>query len=427
MNPKHERDEYDAIIVGSGTCGATIANALCQQNKKVLILERGSNAPLSESLFAMASMADEVSLGDGSLSTMRGVVTGGSTGLYFGVVNYPPLDIFRALGIDLAADLDAVKAELPIAPLPDELLTAQTRALRDSATSLGHDWHKNDMLIDLAKCRDGYSYEAKWKARTYVDQALAAGAVLVNRATAQKVLVDGNVAVGVEYRLRKNLFGGELRRAYASKIILCAGETATPKLLRDSGVEGIGDRGFYCNPGYAIYGLVPGLQGTSGFVGGMGCTYEDGIELGDANVPRPLHRPMMLGGMKLRHLFSFPQSIGIGVKVKDGLAGKLKDDGRFHKAFGRDEQLRLDKGKQEAIRVLRKAGAAHIVDFGLTAAGRVGGLVRIQQHVDANLETSFRNLHVCDGSVIPDDMRGTPTVTLVCLAKYLTRRLLPAL
>ncbi|UXY16143.1 GMC family oxidoreductase N-terminal domain-containing protein [Chitiniphilus purpureus] len=419
--------EFDAIIVGSGTCGATIARALCRRNKNVLLLERGDNAPVNESLLRMAAVMDEVPLGEGRLATMRAIATGGSTGLYFGVVNYPRPDTFSRLGIDLGADFDAVRQELPIAQLPEALLGDQNRRLRESALALGHAWQKNDMLIDLAKCDGGYRYEAKWKARSYVDEAVAQGATLISRATVHKVLIEGGKAVGVEYRVRRGLFGSETRRVYGARIILAAGELASPQLLRDSGVPGIGDRGFYCNPGYAIYGLVPGLTGRSSFVGSMGCSYDEGIELGDANVPQHMLRPMMLAGFKLRHLVASTRSIGIGVKVKDGFGGELRPDGRLHKTFDREDRQRLDKGRAEAIRILRHAGATHITDFGVTAAGRVGGLVRIGEHVDDKLETRYRNLYVCDGSVLPDDMRGTPTLTLVCLARHLSRHLLATL
>jgi hypothetical protein len=372
------------------------------------------------------AIADEVRLGDDDLSTVRAISTGGSTGMYFGVVNYPDPETFRAVGIDLSEELAAVKRELPIAKLPDELLSPQARRLRDSATALGHPWQKNDMLVDLSKCTSGYSYAAKWKAKSYVEEAVrCGGAKLVNRATVQRVLIDRNRAIGVEYKVRKGPFGAEIKRAFGTKIVLAAGELASPKILRDSGIKGLGHKGFFCNPGYALYGLVPGLNATDGFVGAMSSVCDDDIELGDANVPLVLHRPMMLGGLKFKHLFAFRDCVGIGVKVKDGLGGELKENGRFHKSFSSDDHRKLKKGKEEAIKVLKNAGAKHIVDFGLTAAGRVGGLVRIQEHVDAKLETQYRNLHVCDGSVIPDDMRGTPTVTLVSLAKYLSKQLLP--
>lgn len=421
---KHE--EFDVIVVGSGVCGATIAREMSRQGRKVLMLERGGSAPARESLAGIAGIADEVRLGERKLATVRALTTGGSTSMYFAVANMPPLELFRTHGIELADDLEAVRRELPIAALPDRLLTAKARRLRASAIELGHDWRKNEMLIDASRCDSGYRYEAKWKALDYVEDALAAGATLIQRAMVVRVLREGGRAIGVEYRRRKG-FGSELRQAYAGKVVLAAGELATPTMLRDCGVDGVGARGFFCNPGYGVYGLVPGLGGgEEGFVGSMSCHLDDGIELGDANVARVLHRPMMLAALRFRHLLSYGDCVGVGVKVKDGLGGRLEADGRLRKGFDHRDQVRLDRGRREAVRLLERAGAKHIFDVGLRAAGRIGGLIRIGEHVDGKLETSLRGLHVCDGSIIPDDMRGTPTVSLICLARHLSRHLLAA-
>lgn len=424
MNNNQKTKEFDAIVVGSGASGATVARELSRQNKRVLILERGGYAPLKEGLVGIARIADEVKLGDDEMSTVRAVTTGGSTCMYFAVVAYPPINVFGELGIDLTEELHQVKTELPIAALPEGMITPQMKCVRDSALSLGYDWRAKDLLVDAKKCVNGYSYHAKWNARTFIDDATQNGATLVNHAAARRVIVDKDVAIGVEYTVKNGFLSSEVARAYGRKIVLAAGELASPMILRDSGVSGVGDRGFYCNPGYAIYGIVPELKGISGFCGAMACEYEDGIELGDANIPKSLHRPMMLGGLKVRQFFNFPKTIGIGVKISDGFGGELSEDGAFHKTFGKEERLKLDKGKQEAIRILKNAGAKHITDFGVTAAGRVGGLVRIGEHLGSNLESCYRNLHVCDGSVIPEKMRGPPALTLVCLSKYLSKQLL---
>lgn len=428
-NLHRDMHEFDAIVIGSGTCGATIARELSRAGKRVLMLERGGNAPLRETFGGIVTIADTVALGANRLSTVRALTAGGSTAMYFGVANEPPLDAFRALGIDLVRELAAVRAELPIGQLPDALLSPQASRLRESAVALGHDWRKHEMLIDVSRCLSGsgYAYEAKWKARRYVEDAVHAGATLVTHATVERILVDGTRAVGAAYRERRRPFGSVMREARARKIVLAAGELVSPHMVRDCGIPGVGARGFYCNPGYALYGLVPGMRGTDGFVGSMGCVLEDGIELGDANIVRALHRPMMLGGLHFRHLRAFPETLGIGVKVCDAPGGQLRASGRFDKRFTREDRLKLDKGRQAAVAVLKAAGARHIVDLGLRAAGRVGGLLRIGEHVDARLETRLRDLHVCDGSVLPDDMRGTPTVTLVCLARYAARHLLAAL
>ena len=84
------------------------------------------------------------------------------------------------------------------------------------------------------------------------------------------------------------------------------------------------------------------------------------------------------------------------------------------------------EGEEAARQVLARAGATRVFNFGLSVAGRVGGFVRLGEHLDAQLQTRLRNLHVCDGSVIPDAMRGTPTLTLLSLSRYLARHLAAA-
>ena len=43
---KTKKQHFDAIVVGSGPGGATVAKELSLNNKKVLILEWGSIAPI---------------------------------------------------------------------------------------------------------------------------------------------------------------------------------------------------------------------------------------------------------------------------------------------------------------------------------------------------------------------------------------------
>ena len=54
MNSKYQ--QFDAIIVGSGPGGATVARELTRRNKKVLILEWGSNAPIKGTVLQTIAM-----------------------------------------------------------------------------------------------------------------------------------------------------------------------------------------------------------------------------------------------------------------------------------------------------------------------------------------------------------------------------------
>lgn len=416
MHARSNLEEYDVIIVGSGTGGATVARELTKLNKKVLILEKGSDATLKESFMGLASIVNEVSVGK-KLASMRAITTGGSSALYAAIAEEPPLDKFLELGIDLSKELEEVKSELPVAILPDNLISAPALKLRDSAVELGYPWQKSTMLIDQQKCTNGYSYSAKWKAKGYVEDAVAGGAKLINRATVTKILTDNNQAVGIEYKT-----GRSITSVFSKKIVLAAGVLETPKILSASGILNFENSGFYCNPGFLIFGNISDLRGKDNFVGCMSAEVEDGLVIGDANLSRTFYQIMMLVSLKFPRLFSFSKSIAIGGMIKDEIGGSISSDGKFYKELTIEEKNKLSKGESIAKQIMKNSGADNLFYCG-PDAGNVGGFMNIPQHIDTNLEASTRGLYVCDGSAIPRSVRVYPTLTLVCLGKYLARHL----
>jgi hypothetical protein len=417
----HSEAEFDAIVVGSGPGGATVARELSKARKRVLLLERGHDKPLKEGFLSMAPIVNSAAVGE-NLATTRAFTTGGTTALYLGVAGAPPLEQFRKLGIDLSEQLAEAERELPLTMLPDHLLGAQTTRVRDSAMELGYPWKKNTMLVDLAKCPSGYAYEAKWTARAYVRDAVEEGATLMTGAKVLKVLADGNRAIGVEYRVQKGKKDFEIRRAFGTRIILAAGGMASAVILRDSGIRSVAKSGFYCHPCFGVFGMVAGLNAGDGFAGSMQTELDDDISCGDGNFARTFYRMFMLGGGRFIRAWFHSRSIGVGVMVGDGLGGELRDDGQYHKELTGDEMRRLDKGGEIGLGIIRNAGGKNIFKSRITSA-HVGGSIRIKEHLDENLQTEYANLHVCDGSVIPAEFKEPPTLTLICLGKYLAQHL----
>jgi choline dehydrogenase-like flavoprotein len=413
--------EFDAIIVGSGPSGASIARELSKRKKRVLILERGGEAPLKEGSLATASILNAVSVSD-NLATTRAFTTGGTTAVYFAVADSPPLEAFLSLGIDISRELEEAREELPLATLPDELLGVQAKKVRDSALELGYPWNKNTMFVDLSKCASGYSYEAKWNARSYLQEAVKEGATLISRARVLKALVEKNRAIGVEYKFQKGKKAFEIRQAFGTKIILAAGATASPIILRASGMKNVATSGFYCHPSFAVFGAVSGLKAGENFIASMGAKLEDDIGLGDANPARAFYRMFMLGNRRFIRAFFHSKSIGVGVMVKEGLGGALQEDGRYYKQLKKEDLRKLEKGEKIARQIIQNAGGKHIFKSRLSA-GHLGGAIRINEHIDNGLQTEYSNLHVCDGSVIPNNVKVAPTLTLICLGKYLANQL----
>jgi choline dehydrogenase-like flavoprotein len=414
--------QFDVIVVGSGAGGASVARELSCLGKRVLVIERGHASIARDGLRYLASVSDYVPVTD-EAGMARALTTGGTTALYFGVAEFPPIDTFKAMGIDLTEAVAKVRHSLPLAtPVADRLLGAQTLRVAASAAELGVPWAKVPaMLIDQDKCGPGYTPAAIWRAQAYLDQAVAAGARLITSARVRKVLVEGGRAVGVEYEdgpAKRRV----TRQAYARRVILAAGALATPQLLRDSGLANVGQHGFYCDPAFFVIGHVDGLKGGDLFPGCMGTVETDGLILGDGCLSRTLYRGSMLAARQWRKLLRHRSHVGVGVMVRDGLGGALGADGRLHKRFTGAELAKLEQGAALATRIVENAGAKGVFRTGLSAA-HVGGVLALGTDLDADLQTGISHLHVCDSSLLPVNVRLTPVVTLVSLGHYLAQRL----
>lgn len=412
---------YDAIVVGTGPGGASVARELSRTGQHVLMLERGSNKPIRESFLGLSAMVDSVSVGE-SLDAFRAVTTGGTSALYFAGAEQPDLDVYASLGIDLSKALEEVKKELPIDYLSDELLGSKVRTVRDSAVALGYTWTKTLMMIDQAACTSGYTPPAKWNSRSHVDEAINNGSTLVNGAKVIRVSNENGRATGVEVELYKGRKCVTKTQVKAPKVLLCAGALATPMILESSGVTNVGADGFYCDPGFLVMATVPGLKGGNEFAGAMGADATGDIALGDACGNRTMHKLFMLQNMKVRQYFAHSKTIGIGVLLRDKVSGTISNERGYQKKLTESELAKLGQGAESAIEILRNAGGVNMVR-GRTSASHVGGVLQINSQIDSSLQTQIDNLYVCDGSVIPAVKRGSPTLTLICLGKYLASRL----
>lgn len=187
------RESYDVIVAGSGPGGASTARELARRGLRVLVLEQGSAAPLAGTLAQMAAIAAVPGRGaffhsDASLM-VSGITAGGSSAINFATAAPPPAAMFAAHGIDLAPALAELCAELPMAPLPDNLVGPMATRMMQAAQSLSLPWRKLDKMIRPQICRSGCwrcvygcPFGAKWTARDLLDEACAHGAQLADRA-----------------------------------------------------------------------------------------------------------------------------------------------------------------------------------------------------------------------------------------------------
>ncbi len=420
---------YDAIIVGSGPGGATVALELANKGQKVLMIDWGGDAPIKGTYLQAAEMGGipgkSMLLTYKGLSMVRGIVAGGSSVLYYGTCFEPPYDMLKSYGIDIAADVEEVKNELPVAPLSDNLIGPMAKRIMGSARELGYDWNKLNKYVyqdkcrsDCDKCNLGCPHGAKWSARMYVDEfKTKQGCKFIARAKANRVLVENRKAVGIEF-----VAGGVLQQAYAPVTILGAGGIGTPVILKASGIHGAGYDYFF-DPLICVMGTIPENLGGREFPMATGMHMpEDGYVMTDMTVPKGAFQAFSAQVGRLDKLFSHGNTLQIMIKAKDTLGGKLTDSGGVRKKLIPEDNAKLMNGYERAKEILKNAGAKDIYKSWYIAA-HPGGTAKIGDIVDSNLMTRFDNLYVCDCSVIPEAWGLPPSLTLLALGKRLARHL----
>lgn len=422
------RPSYDAIVAGSGPGGASVARELARGGARVLILEQGGAAPLKGTLGQMAAMAAIPGRGayvhrDASLM-VSGITAGGSSAINFATAAPPPQAMFAAHGIDLSPQLDALRAELPMAPLPDTLVGPMAARMMDAARALGLDWRKLDKMIRPQSCRSGCwrcvygcPFGAKWTARDFVDDACRHGAQLVDKARVTRVLVKDGAATGVEASI-----GGHTRAIGAKLVVLAGGGVGSPRILHNSGL-GPRRAPFFSDPVVAVMGTVDGIDGGAEVPMAAGLHLADeGISLADLTLPRPMYQGFVAQVGRFDRLFAHRRTLSMMVKIRDEIGGAVGPRWVDKRLTGADRD-RLGRGTALARDILCKAGARRIFQTHHFAA-HPGGSVRIGAGVDSDLKAGAAGLYVCDASVIPDPWGLPPTLTLLCLGKRLGGHLL---
>ncbi|WP_036174013.1 FAD-dependent oxidoreductase [Massilia sp. 9096] len=424
---------FDAIVAGSGPGGAMVARELARAGARVLLLERGGDAPLRGTLGQMAQVAAMPGRGaflhrDASL-LVRALTVGGTSTLNFATAAPPPAALFAAHGIDLAPFLAALRAELPIAPLPDDLVGPLARRIALGAEAAGLPWRKLDKMIRPQTCRAGCwrcvygcPFGAKWSARDLVDDAVRHGATLLARAQVTRVRVEAGRAAGVEA-----LVDGRMRVFTAPQVVLAAGGIGTPRILRASNLLE-SDPPFFSDPVVAVMGSVDDLALRDGEAGGAevpmaaGASFDDeGIALADLTLPKPMYQAFAAQVGRLDRLGAHGRTLAIMVKIRDEVGGRV--GARWvDKTLTRQDRARFAHGSKMARTILREAGARRVFQSWHFAA-HPGGGVPIGAALDADLGTATPGLSVCDASAIPGPWGLPPTLTLLCLGMRLGARL----
>lgn len=409
---------WDAIIIGSGPAGATLAQELSRGGRKVLLLEAGRSVTPRSPLIDMLRTARIRHLGGGA-TLVRGQAVGGTMLLYYATANEPPMARFQELGIDLSDAWKKLQDLVPLAPLRDDLIGPMAEAIRDSALKQGYAWQKLPKLIDQSRIEPGRLGEVmghRWLAAEFLDRESARDCQLVEAARVGRILTEGKRVCGVEYRHH-----GASRQVFAPVVVLAAGGLGSAPLLQPLLKEKFDGR-FFCDPVIVVSGEGADLDSADEPPMAYGCELADeGLLLADLKLPHALFVAGALQALRPARLFSHRHALSLMVKAGDDLGGTLSDG--VHKRFSVADKHRLARGVDLASEILAGAGARNIFASRITSA-HPGGAIAIGKRVDSNLETEIGGLFVCDASVLPAPWGLPPTTSLMCLALRLGRHLL---
>ncbi len=420
------KEKFDAIVVGTGPGGATVAKDLTVKGKKVLMLDWGSNTPVTGSngqAFGYIGMPfKSLYFIDNMLGLVRAITVGGSSVVYYATAYEPPYEYWDKFGIDIRDEIKEVKKEVPIGPLKDELIGPMAKRIAQSALDLGYNWQKLNKFVYQDKCRAacdkcdlGCPYGAKWNARMYVQEAMDKGAKLLDLARVDRVIIENKKATGVQFTRH-----GKKHIAQADKVIMAAGGIGSPQLLQNSGIKEAGSNFFY-DPLIAVFGTAKDIDGGHEFPMAMGQhMIDDGYLMTDMTLPWLIYDVFTAEVFRFDKL-SNKHQLTVMIKAKDHLGGRINGN-YIRKPFTREEHGKLMHGYERAKKILVNAGAKDIFKTWWIAS-HPGATCKIGEIVNSDLKTEYDNLYVCDCSVIPDEWGRPPVLSILGLGKRLARHL----
>lgn len=280
--------DADVCIVGSGAGGGVIAAELAQAGLDVVVLEAGGHAePADFTPFELDAMAQlywrggHTPTADGNVTLIAGGTLGGGTTVNWTNCVLPP-DHVRAsweqehgleglVGADFDAHLAAVSQRISATDTCSDR-NGPNQRLADGAEALGWSWKVATRNTDPA------TYDASLAGHlgfgdvtgskqggtaTYLRDAAAAGARLVTRARADRVLVDAGRARGVRATVTHPDGATTTLTIRAPQVVVAGGALETPALLLRSRIGGAAvGRHLRLHPVAVLVGYYPDDQRT---------------------------------------------------------------------------------------------------------------------------------------------------------------------
>jgi choline dehydrogenase-like flavoprotein len=389
----------------------------------------------------------------------EGRAVGGTTVVNSGTCYRTPARVQRhwsGLGVPMDgfdAYLDEVESTLQVARQPIDVLGRNGLLALEGAQRLG--WRAAPLRRNApgcggsGQCAAGCPRNAKNGVHlNALPQACAAGARIVTHAKVERVFVERGRATGIRARRPD----GTHLEILSPRIVVAAGATQTPPLLRRSGLgghPGLG-RGMAIHPATSVAGRFDEpVVSWSGVMQSVGVEelHGDGILIEATASPHGMNSFVLPGtGRALRRRLAESDRLAvIGAMIADEPVGRVhgrrralprydlsrRDAARLRRALGAMGRILLAAGAREVLtglprhpiarttdeldEAVRSTPAAdlHLAGFHPTGTARMGTGTPVDPFGRLR---GVRGVHVVDASVLPTCPEVNPQLTIMAMA-----------
>ena len=476
--------EVDCVVVGTGAGGAVVARELTEAGVAVVMIEEGryferhdfTGRPFAMQQQMYRAGGATFSLGNVAIPIPIGVTVGGTTTVNSGTCYRAPAHVLAHwrddLGVrglsadDLAPHYERVERVLGVAPTAAALLGGCARVIARGCDALG--FRHAPLLRNAPDCDGqgvccfGCPTDAKRSTNvSYVPLALRAGAELFTRARAERVIVEGGRAVGVEARSPS----GRRLTVRARAVVIAGGALVTPIFLERNhlgGASGQLGRNLSIHPAAgALAEFDEPIESWRGVPQGLAIEefHDEGILFEGAATPLEFTAALMtqLGPRLVELCERFDRIASFGLMVEDTSRGRVRlvgdrpvvtyvlndaDLARLRRGLDLLAQVYLAAGARTVLMPVHghdelrsqadlarfRAASIRASDLDLSAYHPLGTARLGPDPRSSVVDVDHRvhdtpGLYVVDGSSVPSSLGVNPQLTIMAMATRAAERL----